>query len=915
MKKFTLTIILASCICTATFSQNTSTVSFDLNYPTTETVAPVNVPAGRMLPAEAKTYPTREGYRFGGWYTTPECKPEQEWRFGNNASFFVPATDSMKVEKSMTLYAKWVSPKPIRTGEELDAIRDDLYGWYVLENDLDLSGIDNWNPIGEYEGSYEFAPAEWWRHAFKGIFDGQGHTIRGLRISELHSDKAGLFGTLADGEIRNLTLEDSQLIFTAEKPYVAPLVGIIKQDKGVAAVRGCTITGTVIRVKTTNTEGTFHSFTGLCGGIWGGLLENNIVSGSMDIEIAGNGGGELYVGAYAGEAYNDTRNCTSDFDICIRFAQPQVNEFKAFIGGLQASATNVDSCTAKGRICISGESGSKQLYVGGLVGSERYGTVSGSTSAVQIEVADMGFVQVGGVVGEFNANYGTMGSAFGVTTTRVTGCTYAGTPVFKNVITPVFGETAGAGEPAPLTSFWGPSMSYKIENCIYQAKSDTSAQSITGSWYGLYTGSPASVTFNPDGTYSIWSEAFSQMNMAGSYTLEGNSLSLGGIPGMEGKGLVEVTGGEMDLLMIYGAPGQVQAPKTFADGAGNPAATHLHLSKDRSVIEQASAKVNAPAAAQLAFQRNKQLGKGLNLNAVLDGIASDDSLPPGAIEDIARQGFKSVRIPICWAVHTETKAPYTIEPAFLKKVDGIVDECLKNGLAVILDNHYYPVISFGFVQQELTFEDNVNRLYSIWEQLSAHYKKYSDDTLFFGILNEPSLQLEPARWNEIIAKCVKIIRKDNPGKTFTVGTPSLGQHWTIGLLEFPADEWNIIVDAHYYLPQTFTHQGIAFAMAEGSVGMLWTGSEMEKAPIAMDMNFLAAWSERNARPVNIGEFGVCDNADEASRSAWLSFVCDEITSKGMSFCLWTYFRDGFGIYDDASGKWNQGMLKALKLNP
>ena len=379
----TLTVFLVNAL--VAFSQN-STVSFNLNYRTDQVIHPVTVKTGCALPAEAKTFPVREGYRFGGWYTTPECKPEQEWRFGNNASFFVQATDSMKVEKSITLYAKWVSPKPIRTVKDLEAVRQDLYGWYILENDLDLSGIANWEPIGCYEADYEFAPTEWWRHAFKGVFDGQGHTIKGLRITELRGDKAGLFGTMADGEILNLNMEDSRLVFTAERPYVAPLVGIIKQDKGVAAVRNCRITGTQIQAKTTNTEATFHSFTGLCGGIWGGTLENNFVSGTMDIEIAGNGGGELYVGAYAGEAYNDTRNCSSDFDIRVRFSKPQANEYKAFIGGLQASATNVDNCTAGGRIHLSGNPASKQVYVGGLVGSERYGSVKYSSSTVAIAV-------------------------------------------------------------------------------------------------------------------------------------------------------------------------------------------------------------------------------------------------------------------------------------------------------------------------------------------------------------------------------------------------------------------------------------------------------------------------------------------------------------------------------------------------
>lgn len=902
-----LALLAAALVGTAAFSQNTGTVSFNLNYGTDQVIEPVSVNLGRMLPAEAKTYPTREGYRFGGWYTTPECRPEEEWRFGNNASFFVPATDSMRVESSMTLYAKWVSPKAIRTVEELDAIREDLYGWYVLENDLDLSGIANWNPIGEYEGPYEFAPAEWWCHAFKGIFDGQGHTIKGLRITELRADKAGLFGTMADGEIRNLTLEDSQLCFTAERPYVAPLVGIIKQDKGVAAVRNCTISGTVIKVKTTNTEGTFHSFTGLCGGIWGGTLENNTVSGTMDIEIAGNGGGELYVGAYAGEAYNYTRNCTSDFDIDIRFLQRQVNEYKAFIGGLQASATNVENCTAKGSIRISGESGSQQIYMGGLVGSERYGTVSGSTSTVQIEVADMGFAQVGGVVGEFNATYGTMGSAFGITTTRVSGCSYAGRPVFTQVTKPVFGEISGAGLPAPLTSYWGPSMNYEIENCTYRTSP------LEGEWYGLYCGSPASATFRPDGTYAIWSEAFSSMNMGGSYVLEGNKLSLGGIPQMEGKGLVAIDGDNLELLMIFGATGSVQAPASFADGAGNFAATHLFLSRDKGVLEKATAQVDVPAAAALAFERNKRLGAGVNLNATLDGLNGNEPIKPGTIQKIAKSGFKSVRIPILWAAHTGESAPYTIDPEFLQKVDAVVDECIANGLAVILDNHYYPIISFGFSPKDLSYQDNIDRLYSIWQQLSAHYKDYADDSLYFGLLNEPSLQMDPALWNEIIAACVKIIRHHNPGKTLTVGTPSLGQHWTIGLLEFPSEEWNIIVDAHYYLPQTFTHQGIAFAMAGDIKDVPWMGSEADKAPLEQDFAFLAHWSERTGRPVSIGEFGACDNADNASRARYIGFVQSLARQYGFSSMIWAFYRDNFSIYDDASGKWNKQLLKALNL--
>ena len=470
MKRFflLLSLLLAGSVA---YSQGTSTVKFDLNYKTGETIAPVKVKTGNALPVGTKPLPSRDGYRFGGWYSSPSCQPEEEWRFGTDGGYNVPATDSMRVEKSMTLYAKWVEPTPIRTVDDLTAIVMDLYGWYVLENDLDLSGVANWIPIGEYEKSYEYAPSEWWKRAFKGVFDGQGHTIRGLRISRLIMDKSGLFGAVSNGEILNLNLEDSQIILSADHPYVAPLAGIIEQDTGVAAVRGCRVTGTLIQVKTTNTQVSYQSFTGLCGGVWGGTLENNFVSGKIEVDVEGNGGGELYMGALAGEAYNDTRNCTSLFDFAVRFHTSQpADSFRAYIGGLQASATNVENSSAHGQITVSGASGDAQLFVGGLVGSERYGTVSGSSSLVRIHVSQAGFAQVGGIVGEFSAKYGVMGPPFGIHTTSIVNCSYAGKPVFEQVKKPVWGVTAGAGTPPDLKSPWGGSMIYKLDNCSYQEK-------------------------------------------------------------------------------------------------------------------------------------------------------------------------------------------------------------------------------------------------------------------------------------------------------------------------------------------------------------------------------------------------------------------------------------------------------------
>lgn len=69
---------------------------------------------------------------------------------------------------------------------------------FRLANDLNLGGSDgyNWYPIGYYSSDC----------AFRGTFDGQGHTIKGLSLKSA-DNMLGLFGGIVDGTIMNLTVE------------------------------------------------------------------------------------------------------------------------------------------------------------------------------------------------------------------------------------------------------------------------------------------------------------------------------------------------------------------------------------------------------------------------------------------------------------------------------------------------------------------------------------------------------------------------------------------------------------------------------------------------------------------------------------------------------------------------------------
>jgi len=107
-------------------------------------------------------------------------------------------------------------PWQIATAEQLDRVRDDLKAHYVLTDDIDLSGYENWIPIGAFQSlsdAPEDAEVPHPDYAFTGTFDGAGHTISNLTVSCEAPMGAGLFGCASGTEsgaasIGHFTLKD-----------------------------------------------------------------------------------------------------------------------------------------------------------------------------------------------------------------------------------------------------------------------------------------------------------------------------------------------------------------------------------------------------------------------------------------------------------------------------------------------------------------------------------------------------------------------------------------------------------------------------------------------------------------------------------------------------------------------------------
>lgn len=93
-------------------------------------------------------------------------------------------------------------PYRIQTAAELQSINNNLGAYYILMNDIDLSGR-TWTPIGTSSVG------------FHGSFDGNGKTIKNLALSST-SQSAGFFGGVTSGAtIKDVTFQDCSVTSTS----------------------------------------------------------------------------------------------------------------------------------------------------------------------------------------------------------------------------------------------------------------------------------------------------------------------------------------------------------------------------------------------------------------------------------------------------------------------------------------------------------------------------------------------------------------------------------------------------------------------------------------------------------------------------------------------------------------------------
>ena len=264
----------------------------------------------------------------------------------------------------------------IEDWNDLDAIRENLNGDYVLVNDLDeaTAGYDEhvvnppagFDPIGNEE------------NPFTGTFDGNRREISGLQIDVPSDDQVGLFAHIRRGAVTDVTLSEVDVTGgssvgglvgfntapgTEEGPH-----GITNVDVS-GSVSGTNRVGGIVGLSRTSAEITDstaaceviadgNSVGGLIGAHNGDIISESAATGSVD--------GEFNTGGFVGVNFDNINNCHATGDV-------EGETTGGFAGGNDSGA-EITRSYATGDVTSNGRAG-------GFAGGNAGGTITESFAA------------------------------------------------------------------------------------------------------------------------------------------------------------------------------------------------------------------------------------------------------------------------------------------------------------------------------------------------------------------------------------------------------------------------------------------------------------------------------------------------------------------------------------------------------
>ena len=289
---------------------------------------------------------------------------------------------------------------------------------------------------------------------------------------------------------------------------------------------------------------------------------------------------------------------------------------------------------------------------------------------------------------------------------------------------------------------------------------------------------------------------------------------------------------------------------------------------------------------------------GWNLGNTFDALNSwgdpkivQNAVTKDFIKEIKNQGFKSIRIPITWGEHMSAAPDYTIDPAFMDRIQQVVDWSLQEGLYVMINVHHD---SWMWITNMATDHDAVLAQFNaIWTQIANRFKNHSDKLMFESINEQSFNNADKATQinllNELNTNFFHVVRNTGGGNAIRpLVLPEIGtspdksyMDATLSLMKSLNDQ-NLIATIHYYGFWPFTSNIAGYTKFDST-----SQNDIKTALDGAYDDFVA-----NGIPVIMGEYGLFGwdsgpgTVEHGEELEFLSYLLQYSKSKGITNMLW-----------------------------
>lgn len=368
-------------------------------------------------------------------------------------------------------------------------------------------------------------------------------------------------------------------------------------------------------------------------------------------------------------------------------------------------------------------------------------------------------------------------------------------------------------------------------------------------------------------------------------------------------------------------------------------------SDNTEVTSAADTAVTEAAAAENAWDELDQtaitaaMGMGWNLGNQLE--ASSNKVPsetawgnPTITEDLIKavkaQGFNTIRIPVSYLSKIGEAPDYTIDSAWLDRVQEVVDYVVGNDMYAVMNIHgdgYYTVDGSWLLCVDDNQDEIKAKYEAVWKQIADRFKDY-DEHLIFESMNEEfdNTYGRPNKdgyanineYNRIFVDTVRGTGSNNTKRWLLLPGWNTNIEYTAGNYGFvipedklcESDGKRIMISVHYYDPYNFTiDENSSSAKTQwGKYATENFDNWGQEDHVDSQMQMLHDTFIAEGYPVIIGEMGVQDKTHLSEsfneyRRYWLEYVVKSAKANG---CIPVYWdngwngKNGFGLFDRTS---------------